>query len=115
MGHIPEDDNYNEWMDASAEEWSKPQEPSSPPPEPQGETDRWGSPISDKEVLDDPTRWGSEAPQPKPEIPTQEPTPKKGSLKWWIILIIVAVVLCLCACVVLAGLQIFNVVDMFQM
>jgi len=33
MGHIPEDENFDDFMNASAEEWSKAEEPQ-PVPEP---------------------------------------------------------------------------------
>lgn len=97
MGHIPEDENLNDFMNASAEEWSKEQEPE-PIPEPSGEpADRWGSPAPD----DDPNRWGSEpikTPQ-KPETPIYEPVKKNEGSKWWIIAIIAVVVLCIIACI----------------
>ncbi|MBW6465396.1 MAG: hypothetical protein K0B06_02695 [Brevefilum sp.] len=100
MGHFSDDQNKDEFMNASAEEWSKPSTPPERPsvkPEP---TDRWGSPIPDTTPASDPTRWGSEAPAAAtPGVRTQ----KSGS-KWWIILIIVLVVLCLCACLVIFGL-----------
>jgi hypothetical protein len=113
MGHIPDDDNYNEWMNASAEDWSKPQE-SNPPSKPQGETDRWGSPVASKETQDDPRRWGSEAPPPKTETYSPENANTKKGLKPWIIVVIVAVVLCLCVCAILAGLgAIFPAINIF--
>lgn len=114
MGHIPEDDSLDEFMDASAEEWSKPEEAPKVPelaPEP---ADRWGSSTADKSVVDDGDRWGSEPLEPtrikeeaKEEKPKQTPAPKppvkeekkKSGLKWWGIVIIVLVVVCLCVCV----------------
>lgn len=97
MGHIPEDENFDDYMNASAEEWSKAEEPE-PVPEPVEEpTDRWGSPVPD----DDSNRWGSEpleAPQ-APKTPAYEPQKKNEGSKWWIIAIIVIVVLCIIACI----------------
>jgi len=97
MGQIPEDENFEDFMDASAEEWSKEEAPE-PIPDPSGEpTDRWGSPAPD----DTPDRWGSEpleAPQP-PLKTTVEPKKKNEGSKWWIIAIIVVVVLCILACI----------------
>ena len=115
MGHIPEDDNFDEFMNASAEEWSKPEEPlphPSPPPE---ETDRWGSPTAHKEVLDDPNRWGSEAPEkPKPVMATPE---GKKSSKWWSIPLVVIIVSCLCIAIACFGLyylgtEVFEWIDL---
>lgn len=111
MGHIPDDENNEEFMNASAEEWSKPSET---PSEPEAEiepTDRWGSPISNNQVSDDPQRWGSETGDPsRPAYNTQ---PKKSGTKWWIILIVLAALLCLCACVVLIGLPLLGI-EWFQ-
>lgn len=126
MGHIPEDDNFDEFMDASAEEWSKPEEAPKVPettPEP---ADRWGSSTADKTVVDDGDRWGSEAIEPtkvkekeKEDKPKQTPKPRqpvkeeKKKSKWWIIAIIVLVVLCVCICVTIvvlisSGVSLFN-------
>jgi hypothetical protein len=115
MGHIPDDDNYEEWMDASAEEWSKPEEPG-PAPVPESEpTDRWGSPTTPAEVLDDGDRWGSEPIEPTRDTPSQAgPTEKKDGFKWWILLIILAVILCICACLVVVGIPIFGLSEYFQ-
>jgi hypothetical protein len=100
MGHFSDDQNKDEFMNASAEDWSKPSTPAERPtvkPEP---TDRWGSPVPDKTTASDPGRWGSEA----PPVSTPGVTTKKTGSKWWIILIVVLVVLCLCACLVIFGL-----------
>jgi amino acid transporter len=94
MGHFSDDQNNDEFMNASAEDWSKPSTPAERPtvkPEP---TDRWGSPVPDKSTASDPARWGSETPAPT----TPDVTAKKNGSKWWIILIVVLVLLCLCAC-----------------
>lgn len=104
MSHFSDDKNNDEFMNASAEEWSKPSTPPerpAPKPEP---TDRWGSPIQDKATASDPSRWGSE---PSP-VPSRDPGAKKGGSKWWIILIVVLVVLCLCACLVIFGLPVLG-------
>jgi hypothetical protein len=97
MGHIPEDENFDDFMNASAEEWSKEEEPL-PAPEPIEEpTDRWGSPSP----VEDPNRWGSEpleTPQ-TPQKPTYDTPEKNKGSKWWIIAIIVVVLLCIFACV----------------
>jgi hypothetical protein len=110
MSQLPDDKNQDEFMSASAEEWSKPSTPERPAPQPEP-TDRWGSPVSDKAPASDPGRWGS---QP----PTQPPGPSKGGSKWWVILIIVLVVLCLCACLVVFGLPALGLslmpADIFQ-
>lgn len=100
MGHFVDDKNDEEFMNASAEEWSKPSPPPErpdPTPEP---TDRWGSPVPEPSTPKDTDRWGSE---PVPPSST-DPGAKKGGSKWWIILIVVLVVLCLCACLVVFGL-----------
>jgi hypothetical protein len=110
MGQTPEDENYDEWMNSSAEEWSKPEEPVSKPEQPAEPTDRWGSPISSKEQQDDPRRWGSDQPAPTPR--SQKPG-RKGKFPWWIILIIVLVVVCLCSCVVVGGLELLGVLNIF--
>ena len=99
MGHFSEDLNDDEFMNASAEEWSKPSTPEARPPAQPEPTDRWGSPSSNKESSSDPNRWGSEPTQTSRSEPSN-----KGGSKWWIILIVILVVLCLCACLVLFGL-----------
>ena len=96
MAHIPEDDNFDEFMDASAEEWSKPEETSPQPETGKEQTDRWGSPTPQKGTSGDANRWGSE--QPDSSTPVGDPQKKKGGSKWWIIAIIIVVVLCLCLC-----------------
>jgi hypothetical protein len=106
MGHIPEDENFDEFMNASAEEWSKPEE-IEPEPEVVEEHDRWGSPLPEEPAPKVESEW-----KPEPVIPdssyTPEP-PKKNASKWWIIAIIIVVVLCICLCVaVVAGLPLLG-------
>lgn len=107
MGHIPEDENFDEFMDASAEEWSESEEPEPVPESDPESTDRWGSPIPDPDGSEDVERWGSEPQEP---IGPQPPVlAKKNRSKWWIIAIIAVVLLCLCACVVLVGLPVLGI------
>ena len=102
MGHIPEDDQDDEFMNASAEEWSKPSQPSQRPSSATEPADRWGSPTAAKANRDDPQRWGSPA---KPNTFTNNATPaKKSGTKWWVIVLVLVLLLCLCLCVVLVGL-----------
>lgn len=124
MGHIPDDDSFEEFMDASAEEWSKPEEaPKVPEPTPEP-ADRWGSSTADKTVVNDGDRWGSEAleqkikkEEPKKEAPKEAPAPKppvkeeKKKPKWWIIVILVLVVLCLCVCISVVVLSYFGITN----
>lgn len=105
MGHIPDDDNFDDFMNASAEEWSKPEEPSPLPPIPPQKTDRWGSPIGDSGAARDPYQPGTGA--------ASVNTGVKKSRPWWIIAILVAVVLCLCVCVVMVGLPLIGI-NLFQ-
>lgn len=101
MGHIPDDDQLNEFMNASAEEWSK----SKPAPEQKpasGPTDRWGATIPDPTVSSNTSRWGSEPIEPT--RPDYERPQKTGGSKWWIIVLIIVVVMCLCSCLALVGL-----------
>lgn len=121
MGHFSDDQNYDEFMNASSDEWSKPETPPERPDPPVEPADRWGSPIQDKGTTADTNRWGSEpVKDSQPSYRTEKP--KTGS-KWWIILIVVLVVLCLCVCLVLFGLpalgiswfgQNFNPADFLQ-
>lgn len=102
MSHFSDDFNDDDFMNASAEQWSKPSTPETRPPAQPEPTDRWGSPIADRGAS--PGRWGSE--------PTQTPgsgTGKNGGSKWWIILIVILVVLCLCACLVMFGLPLVGI------
>ena len=110
MAHIPDDKDFDEYMNASAEEWSKPNKPADKPaaqPEP---TDRWGSPIQSKNTASDPSRWGSEQSDSTGQTAQQT---NKGGKKGWVIAVIVVAVICLCVCVVLSGLQILNLVNLF--
>ena len=111
MGHIPEDENFEEYMNASAEEWSKPTEPTPQPDAPKEQVDRWGSPISEKATISDKDSWRSEPLDPSQ--PYYEPQKKKSSTKWWLIIVVIVVVLCLCACLTLVGLSIAGV-NIFQ-
>jgi hypothetical protein len=97
MGHIPEDENFEEFMNASAEEWSKPEETPLKPEMENERTDRWGSSIPEEGAISDSNRWGSEPLEPS--RPDYDPQKKKGSSKWWIIAIVIVVVLCLCLCI----------------
>jgi hypothetical protein len=108
MGQIPDDDNYEEWMNSSAEDWSKPQAQSNTPEPPREPTDRWGSPVTKKEPVINDGGWRPE----KPISPSSKTTKKRG-FKWWILVIILVVLLCICIFAVVAGLQIFNVIDLF--
>jgi len=117
MGHIPEDKNSEDFMNASAEEWSKPSEPE-PQPEINAEpADRWGSPAPQNAASSDENRWGSEPIEKaqrdvKPKKARQDTSKeKKGKFKWWIIVIIIVVVLCLCACVTIVVLLITGVIS----
>jgi len=107
MGHIPEDEKNDEFMNASAEEWSKPEEPEAAPESQPEPTDRWGSPIPDPDGGNNPERWESETKEPIAPQPPVEP--KKSASKWWIVALIVVLVLCLCACVLLVGLPLLGV------
>ena len=102
MGHIPEDDQNDDFLNASAEEWSKPSQPSQRPQPAAEPSDRWGSPTSSKESSNDPQRWGSPA-QPNTFAGDAAPT-KKSVTKWWIIVLVLVLILCLCLCVILVGL-----------
>ena len=111
MGHTPEDDNFDEFMNASAEEWSKPEAPA-PSPAPESEpTDRWGSPIASQESVRHGDRWGSE--------PIGSPTPKepkpaaKGRRTGWIIAGVVLAILLLCGCLITAVLELVGVINIF--
>lgn len=114
MGHIPEEENFEEYMNASAEEWSKPSKPEPQPDLEDVHTDRWGSPISDKATINDGDRWGSEPIEKARRDARQKdkpytPVEKKSGTKWWIIAIVIVVVLCLCVCLTIAGLSIAGI------
>lgn len=112
MGRTPDDDNYQDFMNASAEEWSKPEEPSSQPQPQEEKHDRWGSPIQDESTANDVRRWGSEPVESA--APKADSQPKKNrKIKGWIIAAIVVVVLSVCACLVFAALEIFQVINVF--
>ena len=99
MGHITDDKDYDEFMGASADEWSKPEEPAPIPDKQPDETNRCGAVQPDPATADAPNRWGSESSsEPTFTAAASDEPDKKGKSKWWIILIVVVVVLCLCAC-----------------
>jgi len=105
MSHFSDDQNNDEFMNASAEEWSKPSKPEERPPSQPEPTDRWGSPVPEKSANSDPGRWGSDAPKTSPPGPSIQRTDSK----WWIILIVILLVLCLCACLVMVGLPVLGI------
>lgn len=114
MGHIPEDENFEEYMNASADEWSKPKEPEPLPDMEDERVDRWGSPIEEEATITTDDRWGAE-PMDRAKEPaktTYEPPAKKSGTKWWIIVLAVLLVLALCCLIVggliWAGLSIFR-------
>ncbi len=96
MDQKPEAENPEDIMKASAEEWSKPEEPQSEP-EAVGEHDRWGSPIPVSSIPSQGSDWQSTPAAPGGGYTAE--APKKSRSKWWIILIVIVVVLCLCLCV----------------
>jgi len=106
MAHIPDDENTDDFMKASAEEWSKPEKPVTPKPA-QEPTDRWGSPLPAQPAAPGEGRWGSEPIEPT-RIP-KEPKEKNEGKKWWIIVLIVVLVLCLCGCVIAFGLPLLGI------
>lgn len=108
MGHIPEDD-FDEYMNASAEEWSRPEKPSSNPEKKAEPTNRWGSPLPQDNTTSDENRWEAEPIETSSRV--DRPQKKAKGAKWWIIAIVVLVVLCLCACVVLGALEAFQVIN----
>ncbi len=111
MGHIPDDDNFDEFMNASAEEWSKPEETTPQPKAEKEQTNRWGSPAPQTDS--DTNRWGSEPLESS--TPDSEPQKKKGGSKWWVIAIIIVVVLCLCLCVAFFALSALGVAGPWMM
>jgi len=122
MGHIPEDENFDEFMNASAEDWSKPEEAPKVPEISEESTDRWGSSTADKEVVDSGDRWGSEPLEPTKIKPKPEKEKvkekvvdnfkeKKSGAKWWIIAIIALVVFCICICAAIFGLSYFGITN----
>lgn len=109
MGQSPKDDEFEEYMNDSAEEWSKPEKPSDKPERKAEPTDRWGSPLPQDRTASDENRWGAE-PIDTPNRANKPQKQQRGA-KWWVIVIVVFVVLCLCACVVLGGLEAFQVIN----
>lgn len=100
LDHLPDD----EFMKASAEEWSKPEPVSPLPPRPESPTNRWGAPIQPKNI-DDGNRWGAEkldnsdSPKIKDLFPKTDKSGKK-KFPWWVILLIILGVICLCGTLV---------------
>lgn len=105
MARIPDDDNYDEFMNASAEEWSKPEEPPPLPQKKPERVNRWGSPIPEEGTDSDPKRWGSEPIEPSRPKNVPQDQKKKSGAKWWIIAIVILVVLCLCLCITIFALS----------
>ncbi len=97
MGHIPDDKNFDEFMNADAEEWSKPDTKPDKPGLEEERVDRWGSPTEEKPPQSEQERWGGEP--PAPGQPGVDPQAKKSGTRWWIIVLVVLLVLCLCLCV----------------
>ena len=104
----PEDD----FMKASAEEWSKDPAPEPMPHMPSTPTDRWGAPEKPADI-DDGNRWGAEkldnsdSPQLKDLFP-KKPQGEKKKFPWWLIIVGILVVIGLCiGLIVLLGVLIF--------
>ena len=51
MGHIPDNQDNDDFMNASAEEWSKPETPAPMPEREPDETDRWGATMPEGSLL----------------------------------------------------------------
>lgn len=100
----PKDD----FMNASAEEWSKEEVVQTPPETSTPETDRWGAHIPSASD-NDPERWGSEpleqveTPKFADFLPQKESLEKKSKFPWWI-LIVVLVLMCLCVVGIIAAI-----------
>lgn len=104
MSKIPQNsESDDDFMKASAEEWSKPDIPQPLQPKPETKTDRWGAPLKSAN-LEDGNRWGAEkldsedSPQLKDLFPKKEGEKKK--LPWWVILLIVLPIICVCGSVI---------------
>jgi hypothetical protein len=111
MDQYPEEEKKDEFINASAEEWSKPSEPE-PRPEPKPQpTDRWGSPLLQEETANIEKDWGSEP--INTSSPSFAPPEKKKLSKWWIVAIIVVALGCLCLCAAVVGVSYFGV-DLFN-
>ncbi len=97
MAQVPDDKDYDEFMNASAEEWSKPQTPSEP-----------STPGAGVTSTSKANRWGSEPIEPT--LNEQEKQVLKDkSRKWITIAIIVVAVVCLCALVTLVVLPLLGI------
>ncbi len=117
MAHIPDDQNFDDFMNASAEDWSEPEKPTPPPEMPEEKADRWGAPIPEPAAVNDGDRWG--APEldsaDTPKVSDFMPEGKSKKSKGWLIAIIVVAALCLCVCVVLTTLALTGVITIPKM
>ncbi len=105
-------DNYDEFMKASAEEWSKPETPAPVPARAETPTNRWGAPVAQPNA-DDGSRWGAPKLDPSDEPKLSDLLPsQKGKNKWWIIALIAGVLVCLCACLVIIVLLVLGVLTL---
>ena len=84
MGYQLDDQPQDDFMNASAEEWSKPSKPAVRPGLQSEPTNRWGSPISYSESAANANTHG------KPDARNKKLSP------WWILLIVLIIVLCCC-------------------
>jgi len=87
MDNFVNDEKNDDFLNASAEEWSKPSTPAERPPAHSEPTDRWGSPTTF-------TEFASSA-----DTPTQARSKKFSA--WWILLIVLLVIACCCVSVLL--------------
>lgn len=107
MGQSSENNDGDEFMNASAEDWSKPEEPTPMPVQKPDETNRWGATLPEDPASAAPNRWGSE-PIIEASTPEKERPAKQSKSTWWVILIVIVVVICLCICLVLFGLPLLG-------
>lgn len=114
MAHIPQDnDQSDDFVNASAEEWSKPEVPKPASSKPKTKTDRWGAPVPPADINSG-SRWG--APEmdtsDSPKIPDLFKKKEGKGLQWWVIVLIIVIVLCLCSCGTLAVLAATGVLSL---
>ena len=107
MAHIPDDDNFEEYMNASAEEWSKPEAPPPLPEKGRKKVDRWGSPIPAESANRNANRWGSEPLETSRAA--DNPQKAKSGSRWWIIAIVIVVMVCVCLCLGILALSAMGV------